>query len=64
MVVSNSISCSNILKFDEVVGVIVSEEMRQKSIGETSTSSGSALNVENQGRTTQRGKGPSHDKSR
>ena len=38
--------------------------MRWKSTGETSTSLGSTLNVENIGRTTQRGKGPSHDKSR
>ena len=64
MVVSNFVSSSNTLKFDEVVGVILSEEMRQKSIGETLTSSSFALNVENRGRTNQRGKGPSHDKSR
>jgi hypothetical protein len=36
MVVSNSVSGSNNLKFDDVVGVILSEEMRQKSTGETS----------------------------
>jgi hypothetical protein len=35
MVVSNSISGSNTLKFDDVVGVILSEEMRRKSKGET-----------------------------
>ena len=64
MVVSDSVSSSDTLKFDEVVGVILSEEMRWKSIGETSTSSGSALNVEKRGRKSQRGKGPSHDKSR
>ena len=36
MDVSNSIPSSNTLKFDDVVGVILSEEMRRKSTGETS----------------------------
>ena len=36
MVVSNSVSGSNTLKFDDVVGVILSEEMRWKRTGETS----------------------------
>jgi hypothetical protein len=36
MVVSNSVSGSNTLKFDDVVGVILSKEMRWKSTGETS----------------------------
>jgi hypothetical protein len=36
MVVSNSVSGSNTLKFDDVVGVILSEEMRRKITGETS----------------------------
>ena len=40
--ISNSVSGSNTLKFDDVVGVILSEEMRQKSRGETS---GNALNM-------------------
>jgi hypothetical protein len=31
MVVSNSVSGSNTLKFDDVVGVILSEEMRRKA---------------------------------
>jgi hypothetical protein len=44
MDVSNSVSGSNTLKFDDVVGVILSEEMRWKSTGETS---GNALNMEN-----------------
>ena len=44
MAISNSVSGSNTLKFDDVVGVILSEEMRQKSRGETS---GNALNMEN-----------------
>jgi hypothetical protein len=55
MVVSNSIFGSNTLKFDDVVGVILSEEMRWKRIGETS---GNALNMENRGRQKDRGKGP------
>jgi hypothetical protein len=54
MVVSNSVSGSNTLKFDDVVGVILSEEMRRKSTGETS---GNALNMENRGRQKDRGKG-------
>jgi hypothetical protein len=55
MVVSNSVSGSNILKFDVVgVGVILSEEMRRKIIGETL---GNALNMENRGRQKDRGKG-------
>jgi hypothetical protein len=54
MVVSNSVSGSNTLKFDDVFGVILSEEMRWKSIGETS---GNALNMDNRGRQKDRGKG-------
>jgi hypothetical protein len=54
MAVSNSLSGSNTLKFDDVVGVILSEEMRRKSRGETS---GNALNMENRGRQKDRGKG-------
>jgi hypothetical protein len=54
MVVSNFVSGSNTLKFDDFVGVILSEEMRQKSTGETS---GNALNMENRGRQKDRGKG-------
>jgi hypothetical protein len=44
MAVSNSVFGSNTLKFDDFVGVILSEEMRWKSTGETS---GNALNMEN-----------------
>ena len=55
MAVSNSVSGSNTLKFDDVVGVILSEEMRRKSTGETS---GNALTVENRGRQRERGKSP------
>jgi hypothetical protein len=54
MAVSKSVSSSNTLKFDDVVGVILSEEMRQKITGETS---GNALNMENRGRQKDRGKG-------
>jgi hypothetical protein len=54
MVVSNSVSGSNTLKFDEFVGVILSEEMGWKSTGETL---GNALNMENKGRQKDRGKG-------
>jgi hypothetical protein len=54
MDVSNSVSSSNTLKFDDVVGVILSEEMRQKITGETS---GNALNMNNRGIQKDRGKG-------
>jgi hypothetical protein len=54
MVVSNFVSGSNTLKFDDVIGVILSEEMRWKITGETS---GNALNMENRGRQKDRGKG-------
>jgi hypothetical protein len=54
MVVRNFVSGSNTLKFYDVFGVILSEEMRWKSIGETS---GNALNMENRGRQKDRGKG-------
>ena len=54
MVVSNSVFGSNTLKFDDVVGVILSEEMRRKRIGETLDN---VLNVENMGIQKDRGKG-------
>jgi hypothetical protein len=54
MAVSNFVSGSNTLKFDDVVGVILSEEMRRKSTGETSRN---ALNMESRGRQKDRGKG-------
>jgi hypothetical protein len=53
MVVSNFVSSSKKLKFDDVVGVILSEEMQWKSKGETS---GNALNMGNMGRQKDRGK--------
>jgi hypothetical protein len=62
MVVSYFVSGSNTLKFDDVVGVILSEEMRRKNKGETS---GNALNMENRGRQKDRGKGSrNHENSR
>jgi hypothetical protein len=54
IVVSNSISSSNTLKFDDVVGAILGEEMRQKITGETL---GNVLNMENKGRQTDKGRG-------
>jgi hypothetical protein len=54
MAVSNIVSGSNTLKFDDVVGVILSEEMQWKSTGETS---GNAFNMENRGIQKDRGKG-------
>ena len=54
MVVSNFVFGSNTLKFDYVFGVILSEEMRCKIIGEIS---GNVLTVEKRGRQKDRGKG-------
>ena len=62
MVVSNSVPSSNTLKFDDVVGVILSKEMRRKSTGETS---GNALTMESRGRQNERGRSPrNHGKSK
>jgi hypothetical protein len=62
MVVSNSVSGSNTLKFDDVVGGFLSKEMRRKSTSETSSN---ALNMENRGRQKDRGKGSeNHENSR
>eukprot|EP00253_Pinus_taeda_P027378 PITA_27378 len=62
MAISNSVSRSSTLKFDDVVGAILSEEMRQKSSGKTS---GNALTTETRGRKTERGKSPGyHSNSR
>jgi hypothetical protein len=54
IVVSNFVSGSNTLNFDDVVGFILSEEMRWKIIGETSSN---ALNMENRGTQNDRVKG-------
>ena len=51
MVVSNYVPGSNTLKFDDVVGVIISEEMRRKGIGETL---GNALTMESRERQNER----------
>eukprot|EP00253_Pinus_taeda_P020118 PITA_20118 len=53
MEISNFVSRSSTLKFDDVVGAILSEEMRWKSFGETS---GNALTAETMGRKMERGK--------
>jgi hypothetical protein len=54
MDISNSVSGSNTLKFDDVVGVILSGEMRHKRTSETSCN---ALNMEKRGRQNDRGNG-------
>jgi len=51
MAISNSISESSTLNFDDVVSDILSKEMRRKSSGETS---GNALSVESRGRKMER----------
>jgi hypothetical protein len=51
MVVSKFVFGSNTLKFDDVVGVILSDKMRQKIIGETL---GNVLTMENRGRQKDR----------
>ena len=55
MVVSNYVLGSNTFKFDDDVGIILSEEMQRKSIGETL---GNALTMESRGRQKERGKSP------
>eukprot|EP00253_Pinus_taeda_P028080 PITA_28080 len=62
MAISNYVSGSSTLKFDDVVGVILSEEMQRKSSGETS---GNALSAESRGRKMEGGKSSGyHSKSR
>ena len=53
MAVSNFVLGSSTLKYDDVIGVILSEETRRKSSG--GSTSGSALNAQSRGRTTERG---------
>eukprot|EP00253_Pinus_taeda_P026724 PITA_26724 len=53
MAISNSVPRSSTLKFDDVVGAILSEQMRRKSSGETS---GNSLSAESRGRKMERGK--------
>jgi len=62
MAISNSVSGSSTLKFDDVIGAILSDEMQQKSFGETL---GNALSVESRGRKMEIGKSSGyHSKSR
>ena len=53
MDVSNYVSSSNTLKFDDVVGVILSEEMQRKITSETSSI---ALTMERRGRQNESGR--------
>eukprot|EP00253_Pinus_taeda_P028968 PITA_28968 len=60
--VKSQLSSVGTLKFDDVVGAILSKEMQQKSSGETL---GNALTAETRGREMERGKSPGyHSKSR
>ena len=62
MAISNSVSGSSTLEFDDVVSAILGEEMRWKSSGETSSN---ALSAESRGRKMERGKiSAYHRKSR
>ena len=63
MAVSNSISGSNTLKYDNVIGVILSKETCRKS--SDGSTSGSSLNAQSRGRTIERGNNfKNHGKSR
>ena len=55
MAISNSVPSSSTLKFDNVVSVILSKEMRRKSTGETL---GNVLTMESIGRQKERGRSP------
>ena len=55
MAVSKFFPSSDTLKFHDVVGVILSEEMRRKITGETS---GNALTMESRGRQSETGRSP------
>ena len=60
MAISNSISGSSTLKFDDVVSAILSKEMQRKSSDETSSN---ALSVESRGRRMERGKSAGYHKN-
>ena len=63
MAMSNSIPGSGTLKYDDVIGVILSEETCRKSSG--GSRSRSALNAQSRGRATERGSNSkNHGKSR
>ena len=53
MAVSNYVPRSSTLKYDDVIGVILSEETHRESSG--GSTSGSSLNAQSRGRTTERG---------
>jgi len=55
MAISNYVSVSSTLKFDDVFSSILIDEMRQKISNETS---GNALTIETMGRKMERGKSP------
>ena len=55
MVVSNHVPSSNTLKFDDVGGVILSEEIQRKRTGETL---GNALTMKRKWRQNERGRSP------
>ncbi|WVY92294.1 hypothetical protein V8G54_037808 [Vigna mungo] len=61
---SNSTSNSK-LKFDNILDLILSEDVRRRSLVESSQSnSGSALSVENRGRNSQKGRNQGRDTSK
>ena len=53
MAMSNSVLGSSTLKYDDVIGVILSEDTCKKSTG--GSTSGSVLKAQSRGRTTERG---------
>ena len=55
MIVSNFVSSSNTLKFDDVVGVILSEKIHRKTLGGPTL--GSVLNAKSRGKSKEKGKG-------
>ncbi|KAH9331132.1 hypothetical protein KI387_003240, partial [Taxus chinensis] len=62
MVVNDTTSTNNVLKLDDVVSIILNEEIRRKSIKESS--SRNALNVESRGMQKERSKSKSSGKSK
>jgi hypothetical protein len=61
MAVSNS-SGSNVLKFEDVVGVLLVEDTRRKN-NSPGDISGTALNTEERGRSSKRGNGRGYGRS-
>ena len=63
MAVSNSVPGTSTLKYDDVIGVVFSEETRRKTLA--GYTSGSALNAQSRGKTNERGSNSrNHGKSR